>query len=80
MKTLTLEIPESVNLDAQEAKNILAARLYENGTLSMGQAADLAGSSKRIFMEMLGNYGVSVFNQSATELENDIANARDYRL
>jgi hypothetical protein len=36
MKTLTLEIPESVNLDAQAAKNILAARLYEKGTALNG--------------------------------------------
>ena len=80
MKTITLEIPESVDLDEQEAKNMLAARLYENGTLSLGQAAELAGYSKRIFMEMLGKYGVSVFNQSAAELEEDILNAKNYRL
>lgn len=78
MKTLTLEIPESVELDAQEAKNMLAARLYEKGTLSMGQAAELAGHSKRAFMELLGEYGVSIFNLSAADLENDLKNARDY--
>lgn len=80
MKTIILEIPESVDLDAQEAKNMLAARLYENGTLSSGQAADLAGHSKREFIEMLGKYGVSLFNQSAAELEKDILNAKKYRL
>lgn len=80
MKTITLEIPESVNLDAQEAKNMLAARLYENGTLSSGQAAELAGHSKRDFVEMLGKYGVSFFNLSADDIKNDIANARSYHL
>ncbi len=80
MKTIILEIPESVNLDAQEAKNMLAARLYENGTLSLGQAAELAGYSKRTFMDMLGQYGVSLFNQSVAELEKDILNAKKYRL
>ena len=80
MKTITLEIPESVDLDAQETKNFLAAKLYENGTLSTGQAAELAGHSKRDFMELLGKYGVSLFDLSAAELENDIANARNYHL
>jgi predicted HTH domain antitoxin len=80
MKTLTLEIPDNVNIDEREAKTLLAAKLYENGTLSLGQAADLAGYSKRTFMELLGNYDVSVFNYSATELENDLLNAQGYHL
>ncbi|MBU1822014.1 MAG: UPF0175 family protein [Bacteroidetes bacterium] len=80
MKTLTLKLPESVNLDEREVKTLLAARLYENGTLSLGQAAELAGYSKRTFMELLGNYGVSLFNYPASELENDILNAQNYHL
>ena len=80
MKTLTLEIPETVDIDAKEAKTILAAKLYEKGTLSLGQAADLAGYSKRTFMELLGNYGVSIFNYSAVDLENEILNAKNYHL
>jgi predicted HTH domain antitoxin len=80
MKTITLELPESVNLDERELKTLLAARLYENGTLSLGQAAELAGYSKRTFMELLGNYGVSLFNYPASELENDILNAGNYHL
>lgn len=80
MKTLTLEIPESVDLDVQEAKNLLAAKLYENGKLSSGQAAELAGHSKREFLEMLSDYGVSLFNLSAEDIENDLANACRYHL
>lgn len=80
MKTLTLQIPDNVPLDEQEAKMLLAARLYEKGTLSLGQAAELAGYSKRTFMELLGKYNVSVFNYPAEELENDIRNAKNYNL
>jgi predicted HTH domain antitoxin len=76
MKTLTLEIPDNVSLDEREAKTLLAAKLYENGSLSLGQAADLAGYSKRTFMELLGKYNVSVFNYPASDLENDILNAK----
>lgn len=78
MKTMTLQIPD--NLDEREAKTLLAAKLYEKGSLSLGQAAELAGYSKRTFMELLGNYEVSVFNYSETELEKEILNAQDYHL
>lgn len=78
MKTLTLQIPD--NIDESEAKTMLAAKLYEKGSLSLGQAAELAGYSKRTFMELLGSYNVSVFNYSDTELENDILNAQNYHL
>ena len=76
MKTLTLQIPD--NLDEREAKMLLAAKLYEKGSLSLGQAADLVGYSKRTFMELLGNYEVSVFDYSEAELEKDIQNAQNY--
>jgi predicted HTH domain antitoxin len=78
MKTWTLQIPD--NLDEHEAKTLLAAKLYEKGSLSLGQAAELAGYSKRTFMELLGNYEVSVFNYSESELDNDIKNAQNYHL
>lgn len=80
MKTLTLNIPDSFELDEKEAKTFLAAKLYEKGSLSLGQAADLAGYSKRTFMELLGNYDVSIFNLSEQDLENDIKNAQNYHL
>lgn len=76
MKTLTLQIPD--DLDEREAKMLLAAKLYEKGSLSLGQAADLVGYSKRTFMELLGNYEVSVFDYSEAELEKDIQNAQNY--
>ena len=78
MKTLTLQIPD--NLDEREAKTLLAAKLYEKGSLSLGQAADLAGYSKRTFMELLANYEVSIFDYSEAELEKDILNAQNYHL
>jgi predicted HTH domain antitoxin len=70
MKTLTLELPD--DLDEKEAKTFLAAKLYEKGSLSLGQAAELAGFSKRTFMELLGKYDVSIFNYSAEDLKEEI--------
>ena len=53
---------------------MLAASLYEKSKLALGQAADLAGISKRNFIESLGNYGVSIFNFPASELSDDVKN------
>ncbi|RYE35758.1 MAG: UPF0175 family protein [Sphingobacteriaceae bacterium] len=80
MKNITLSIPDSFDLDEKETKTFLAAKLYEKGSLSLGQAADLAGYSKRTFMGLLGNYDVSIFNLTEKDLENDIKNARKYRI
>jgi predicted HTH domain antitoxin len=78
VKTLILNIPDDLDLDSREAAMLLSTKLYERGKLSLGQAAELAGYSKRTFMELLGNYNVSVFNYDETELENDIRNAGRY--
>lgn len=80
MKTLTINIPDTVDLDDKEARMLLASKLYEKGKLSLGQAAELAGYSKRTFMELLGDYGVSVFNYPASELEKDMKNAERYHI
>lgn len=80
MKTLTVNLPSTVEVDEKELLLMLASKLYEKGKLSLGQAAELAGYSKRAFIEVLGNYGVSVFNYSADDLERDVENAKNYSL
>ena len=78
MKTLTLRLPATVEIDERELLLMLASKLYERGKLSLGQAAELAGFSKRAFVEILGSYGVSVFNYPADDLDRDVENAKDY--
>jgi predicted HTH domain antitoxin len=80
MKTVTLEMPDSFNLNEKETKSFFAAMLYKNGLLTMGQAAELAEVTKRAFIETLGNYNVSLFDFSAVELENELVNAQSYHL
>ena len=75
MKKLTLNVPDSFDIDDKEVAMILATRLYEHGRLSLGQAADLVGLTKRKFIELLGRYNVSVFNYPASELSRDVKNA-----
>ncbi|RZK21853.1 MAG: UPF0175 family protein [Hymenobacter sp.] len=78
MKTLTIQIPDTLTLEPKEATMLLATRLYEQGRLSMGQAAELAGYSKRTFMELLADYGVAVFELTEAELLADMQNAARY--
>lgn len=80
MKTIILNLPDNLELDEKEAKTMLAAKLYEKRSLSLGQAAELAGYTKRTFMELLGNYGVSVFNYSAEDFEKEFSNAKSYHI
>lgn len=75
MKTLTLQLPDSLNMDEQELAMLVASRLYEKGELSLGQAAEVAGLAKRAFAESLGKYGVSIFNYPASDLAEDFKNA-----
>ena len=75
MKTVTLNIPDSLDIDNREVAMLVATQLYEQGKLSLGQAAEVVGLTKRTFAELLGKYNVSIFNYPATDLTRDIANA-----
>ncbi len=75
MRTITLQIPDEVDLNEQDFSMIIASKLYEDGKLSSGQAAKVAGLSKRAFIELLGRYGVSVFSNSLSDFKSDISNA-----
>ncbi|MBG6111044.1 putative HTH domain antitoxin [Flavobacterium sp. CG_9.10] len=75
MKTITLTIPDNLDIDNKELVMLLASKLYEQGKLSLGQAAELAGLTKRTFAELLNRYNVSIFNFPSNDLSNDVANA-----
>jgi len=72
---LNVDIPDMVRISEKELKIMLALKLYEAEVLSLGQAASAAGFSKRAFIEILCQYGVSLFSMSADEFWQDIANA-----
>jgi predicted HTH domain antitoxin len=75
MKTLTLSVPDNFEIDNKEALLMIASKMYEQGKLSLGQAADVSGLTKRAFIEILNNYNISIFNFPASDIENDVANA-----
>ena len=75
MKVLKLHIPEDVDLDEKQIAIMVAAMLYDQGKLSLGQAAEMVGLSKRTFSELLSFYNVSIFNYNSSELSTDVDNA-----
>ncbi len=75
MRTIKLQIPDEVDLKEYDFSMIIASKLYQDGKLSSGQAAKIAGLSKRAFIELLGRYGVSVFSDSLSDLKSEIDNA-----
>lgn len=68
--TLELELPNSTTKD--EAKLLLALKMFEVGKISLGQAAKMAGFSKRAFLEILDRNKIPVFNYSAEDLREEL--------
>ena len=73
MKSFTLNIPDSFNLNEIETKRFIAAKMYETGKLSLGQASALAGLSKMAFSEILADFDVSLINYPASDITRDAA-------
>ena len=73
MSQVTVALPDSVS--EAEAKLQLAVRLFQVGSLSCEQAAELAGFSKRTFIELLGQQGVAVLDYAADELTDNLSHA-----
>jgi predicted HTH domain antitoxin len=71
MSTITLQVPDTIDLDVKDTIKFLSAKLYESGKLSLGQAADLAGLSKIAFAEIIGDYNVSLINHPVTDILRD---------
>jgi predicted HTH domain antitoxin len=74
MKTLTLEVPD--NTDELDVRMTVACKLYVDGELSIGKAANVAGVTYRYFVENMGRYGASLWQHYTEEdLLNDLKNA-----
>ncbi len=84
-KTLTIEYDDDVLLNlsvspeqfAAEAKFLLAAKLYELGRLSAGQAAKFAGQERVEFLFALRNINLPMSNLTLDELGNELNFARN---
>lgn len=80
MHHLTIEYGDDVLLSAgmprqefeAEARFLLAARLYETGRLTAGQAAHLCGRGKVDFLSSLPRIGVSITNLRAEDADAEL--------
>ena len=83
MNTLTLDYPEnlpdSARLSRQEFEKAMrfamAAKLFELGRISSGQAASLVPMSRYSFLKSLGEIGASAIDWDVDEFANEVANA-----
>lgn len=62
--TLTLDIPETLDAARRER---LAVALYDARMVTQGQAAQMAGLSRAVFIEALGRHGVTPFQYDSAE-------------
>lgn len=58
---------------AEEARFLLAAKLFEMGRLTSGQAAKLSGKGRMAFLLSLARIGVSMSNLRKEDAEEEIA-------
>ncbi len=70
MACLNVHLPDDIT--AEEARLLLAIKLFELHRISLGRAAELAGFSKATFMELCGKQGVPVFDYPPGELEREV--------
>jgi predicted HTH domain antitoxin len=83
--TLTLEFGDEVLLAtgqsptefADEARFLLAAKLYELGRVSSEQAAKLCRMTRVAFLVSLPRVGVSASNLSSDDADDELAFARN---
>jgi len=81
MKTMSIKYPESVlatlNLSPEmfehEARTALAAKLYEMGRLTSGQAAALVEISRVAFLLSCSRYGTATVEWDQDELEAEFS-------
>lgn len=57
------------------AREAFYVRLYEQGKISSGRAGTMLGMGRSDFLDLLGRYGVSYFDEQ-TELAEDLRNAQ----
>lgn len=70
MTTIQIPLPDEVVDDlslngqalADLAREALLVQLYARGELASGTAAHLLGISRRAFLDLVGRYGVSIFD------------------
>ena len=61
----------------KEMEVLIAAKLFESGSLTMSEAAKKCGYTVYECVDILMKYNISVINYPASDLESDVKNARE---
>lgn len=78
--TVSLDLPRDLVsvLDVPEMsvgarlKELIAVELFREGMISSGKGAELTGTSKGEFVDLLGRQGIAYFTQSPEELTGEV--------
>ena len=81
MTDVVVQVPEGVLASlrwdpqrfAKELSIAAAVKWYENGTISQERAAEIAGLSRAEFIDVLGKFKVTPFQESVEELIQETA-------
>ena len=71
---VSVRIPD-LNINEEEIKLLLAIKLFEEGLVSIGKAAEVSGYSEKTFAEILLHKGISPFKYSDIDLKKEMDNA-----
>lgn len=71
-RPIFLAVPFTEELLDLGLKSALAMKLYNEGTITLGKAAKLAGISIEAFIEKLGKLGISIAKYDSNELLKEI--------
>lgn len=69
MSQFSIDLP---HISDDEARLLLSIKLYEAERVSLGKAAEIAGCSKRDFMEVVAEEGNPVIDYPPEELEREL--------
>lgn len=71
---ISVNLPE-INIKEDEVKLLLAIKLLEDGIISLGKAAEVAGYSEKAFVEILLHRGIPPIKYSKLDLDKELKNA-----
>ncbi|HOX04723.1 MAG TPA: UPF0175 family protein [Candidatus Paceibacterota bacterium] len=82
MKTVELQLPDSLLLNTSESLEdlartsqfLLAVKFFEIGKLSSGQAAQMCGMNRVDFLLELGRMGIAIADLSPAEVQEELRN------
>ncbi len=71
---ISLNLPE-MSIKEDEVKLLLAIKLLEDGIVSLGKAAEIAGYTEKTFVEILLHKGILPIEYTGLDLDEELRNA-----